>query len=517
METPVSGTSTPPPATPTQALTEPSGAHELKTLVLSRHPAIAIETSEEERVAALLATVAADTRLTVFNWTITQGLVREPGTQPVYGTEDPVRMLATVAELGIEGLFVLKDIAAHLAAPAVSRSFRELLDRFAAPGRLSTVVLIGASVELAAEVEPQVVRYELRLPNRHQYRQTIATVIESLQANHRADVALAPADYDAFAGALNGLTLNQARQALAQVAIEDGLLAAGDLERVVDLKARALRNESLLEYFPVADNAYELGGFANLQRWLERERVAFSPEAAKLNLPAPKGVMLVGVQGCGKSLAAKVIAREWQLPLLKLDAGRLYDKFVGESEKNLRRSLATAESMAPVVLWIDEIEKGIAPGSRDDADGGLSQRLFGSFLTWLQEKRADVFVVATANDLSALPPELLRKGRFDEVFFVDLPDPAEREAILRIHLQLRKQDPAQFDLERIATAANGFSGAELEQVVIASLLRSLQERRALDTELVLDELAATVPLSRSRREDVERLRELARERFVPVR
>jgi SpoVK/Ycf46/Vps4 family AAA+-type ATPase len=273
----------------------------------------------------------------------------------------------------------------------------------------------------------------------------------------------------------------------------------------------------VLEYFPVADNACELGGFANLQRWLERARVAFTPEAAQFDVPPPKGVMLVGVQGCGKSLAAKVIARQWRQPLLKLDAGRLYDKYVGESEKNLRRSLATAESMAPVVLWIDEIEKGLAPGGGQDADGGLSRRLFGSFLTWLQDKRADVFVVATANDLSALPPELLRKGRFDEIFFVDLPDAAERAEILRIHLRLRKQDPVRFELKRIAETADGFSGAELEQVVTASLLRSIQAHQPLDSELVLDELAATVPLSRSRREDIERLRALARERFVSVR
>jgi SpoVK/Ycf46/Vps4 family AAA+-type ATPase len=224
----------------------------------------------------------------------------------------------------------------------------------------------------------------------------------------------------------------------------------------------------------------------------------------------------VGVQGCGKSLAAKVIAHQWQQPLLKLDFSTLYDKYVGESERNLRHALATAESMAPVVLWIDEIEKGLAPSGDQDADGGLSRRLFGSFLTWLQEKEADVFVVATANDLSALPPELLRKGRFDEIFFVDLPDAEERATIVRIHLGLRKQDPGQFDIERIAAAAEGFSGAELEQVISASLLRALQDREPLSTDLILRELSATVPLSRSRAEDVERLRALARERFVPV-
>jgi len=492
--------------------------HELKTLVLSRHPAIAIETAEEERADLLLGAVAADTRLSVFDWTVTQGLVGQ-AEEAMYGTQDPARMLATIGELSVEGLFVLKDFSAHLAMPEVSRAFRELLERFAAPTRLATVVLVGASIELPAEVEPQVVRYELHLPDRAEYATVIAAVVEWLQVNRRAQVALAAADYEAFAGALSGLTLNQARQTLAQVAIEDGRLTGDDLARVVDLKAQVIRNDSLLEYFPVADNAVLLGGFAGLQRWLQRAQLAFSPQAAELNLPAPKGIMIVGVQGCGKSLAAKVIAREWQMPLLKLDAGRLYDKYVGESEKNLRHALATAESMSPVVLWIDEIEKGMAPSGGQDADGGLSMRLFGTFLTWLQEKRDDVFVVATANDLSALPPELLRKGRFDEVFFVDLPDAEERAAILRIHLALRKQDATQLglDLPRVAAAADGFSGAELEQVVIVALLRSLQEHKALDTQLLLDEIAATVPLSVSRHEDIERLRSTARERFVPVR
>jgi SpoVK/Ycf46/Vps4 family AAA+-type ATPase len=226
--------------------------------------------------------------------------------------------------------------------------------------------------------------------------------------------------------------------------------------------------------------------------------------------------MLVGVQGCGKSLAAKVIARQWQLPLLKLDAGRLFDKYVGESEKNFRRAIGTAEAMAPAVLWIDEIEKGMAQGGGEN-DGGLSRRLFGSFLTWMQEKTAEVFVVATANDISALPPELLRKGRFDEIFFVDLPQAGERQAILGVHLRLRRQDPARFDMARLATASEGFSGAELEQAVVSALLRALQAQRPLDTELVVDELGATVPLSVSRREDVERLRAFARERFVSVR
>jgi ATPase family protein associated with various cellular activities (AAA)/AAA+ lid domain-containing protein len=497
--------------------TELTAVHELKTLVLARHAAIVIETPEEERVDALLAEVARATRLTVFDWTITQGLARQPGAQAVYGTQDPARMLASIHDLTVEGLFVLKDFGPHVTTPTVSRAFRELLEQLAEPQRLSTIVLVGVSVEIPEAIEPEVVRYELRLPGRDQYRRVVDEVITSLQTTARAEVRVTAGDFDSFASALSGLTLIQARQALAQVAIEDGALTPEDLERVVELKARALREGSMLEYFPPASRSDELGGFANFQRWLSRARVAYSPRAAELNIPVPKGVLLVGVQGCGKSLAAKVVARQWQQPLLKLDFSTLYDKYVGESERNLRHALTTSEAMAPVVLWIDEIEKGFAPSGAQDVDGGLTRRLFGSFLTWLQERQGDVFVVATANDLSSLPAELLRKGRFDEVFFVDLPDAAERATILRIHLGRRKQDPAQFDVERIAAASDGFSGAELEQVISASLLRALQDEQPLYTDLILEELAETVPLSHSRSEDIERLRTLARDRFVPVR
>jgi hypothetical protein len=306
--------SVPPPSPGAPGSPPPGALHELRTLVLSRHPAIVIETREEERADALVAAVARQSGLEVFEWTVTRGLVRRPAGAPVYGTEDPVRMLAAIGDLEVQGLFVLKDVSPHLTAPVVSRALRELLERFAAPGRLSTVVLLGAAVSVPPDLDGQVVRYELRLPDREEYRSAVAAVVESLQANRRAEVVLAPEDVDAFADAMTGLTLNQARQLLAQVAIDDGRLDAGDVGRVLELKARALREDSLLEYFPAADNPYELGSFANLRRWLGRAQLARGPEAAALNLPTPKGIMLVGVQGCGKSLAAKVIAREWGLP-----------------------------------------------------------------------------------------------------------------------------------------------------------------------------------------------------------
>ncbi len=245
-------------------------------------------------------------------------------------------------------------------------------------------------------------------------------------------------------------------------------------------------------------------------------REGFSAEAKDLNLNAPKGVLFVGVQGCGKSLAAKFVAREWQLPLLKLDAGRLYEKYVGESEKNFRKATALAEAMAPVILWIDEIEKAFAHGGSAESDGGLSQRLFGSFLTWLQEKKDEVFVVGAANDLMNVPPELLRKGRFDEIFFVDLPTHEERMDIFAIHLRLRKQNPDNFDLSALADATEGFSGAEIEQAVISALYRSLQKKQPLSVEALIESARSTTPLSVSRAEDIARVQEVGK-RFTPVR
>ncbi len=359
--------------------------------------------------------------------------------------------------------------------------------------------------------------WELSLPGEEELRQVVATVVRSLRERTSAKVELSRADLDRLVRSLVGMTTHQARQLVARAILRDGRLTAADVPEIMREKARLIGRDGLLEYLPPEDNDFEIGGFGRLKTWLERARVGFSPEAAALNLAPPRGILLAGVQGCGKSLAAKTIASLWQLPLVKLDAGRLYDKYIGESEKNLRNVLAAAEGMAPVVLWIDEIEKGFATMGSAERDGGVSQRIFATLLTWLQEKKQEVFVVATANDVFKLPPELMRKGRFDEIFFVDLPDEEERAAIFEIHLRKRRQDPAGFEMARLVAQSAGLSGAEIEQAVIAGLYRALHAKRPLDTGKILAELAETVPLSVTRREDIERLRALARERFVPVR
>jgi hypothetical protein len=486
--------------------------HDIRTLVLSFHPVIAIDTVEEERVEELVDAVAEDLGMPVFHWTVTR--VDPEADAANRSTASPLELMAHLRTLQVAGIFLLKDFTRHLEDAAVCREFKDAARAFGKGG--STMVITGVAQRFPADVDPQVVHYRLALPGEAELREVASTVLRSLRQRRGVRVELTREELEGLVRALCGMTVNQARQAIARTVLEDGALRADDIRRILDEKARALGEDGLLEYFPSEDNPFELGGFARLKQWLLRARVGFSKEAAALNLRPPRGILMVGVQGCGKSLAAKCIAREWGLPLVKLDAGRLYDKYVGESEKNLRRAIDMAESMSPVVLWIDEIEKSFTP-TGGEQDGGLSRRIFATFLTWMQEKKKEVFVVATANDVFSLPPEFLRKGRFDEIFFVDLPDPSERSTILRIHLSHRMQKPAAFDLEQLAFESEGFSGAEIEQAVIAGLYRSLHEKRPLDTELLVKELHDTVPLSVSRREDIDRLRALARERFVPVR
>jgi hypothetical protein len=491
-----------------------TAVHDLKSLILSFHSLIAIETVEEERVRALIGEVAADLALPLYEWSLTSGFNRVYG-RAVEATQDPQSVLKHIGEIAdADGIYLLKDLSTHLSNPGVSRGLRELAQRLTS--RRSAIVLTGDPLELPKELEGVAVRFTMELPDEAELRSVIRAVIDQMSLRQRVQVDLSRDDAQRLVRALSGLTINQARQVIAQSIVSDGKLTADDIRTIVRCKGELIERGGILEFFAVEENTFELGGFARLKGWLADARIGFTPEARALNLDPPKGVMIVGVQGCGKSLAAKFIAREWQLPLLKLDAGRLYEKYVGESEKNFRRATTMAEAMAPVILWIDEIEKAFAQASSADADGGLSQRLFGSFLTWLQEKKEGVFVVGAANDLTRLPPELLRKGRFDEIFFVDLPARDERINVFTIHLRLRKQDPALFDLHRLADATEGFSGAEIEQAVISSMYRALQRRVPPSTETILEAVGSTVPLSVSRREDVARIRTVAAGRFTPV-
>ena len=490
-----------------------SAIHDLKTLVLSFHSLLAIETVEEERARSLLIEVANDLRQPFYEWSVTEGLRRLRGAT-MDMTQDALMALKNIDRLDFDAIYLFKDLTPHLSNVNLARALRDLAQKLTSTR--SMIVLTGNPIELPPDLDALAVRFEMQLPDEQELREVIRTVIDGMSARQPVRVDLSRDEAQRIIRALSGLTLNQARQVIAQAIVDDNCLSAKDIQIVIKRKGELLEHGGVLEFFPVEGNKFELGGFERLKSWLESAKVGFTPAARELNLDAPKGILLVGVQGCGKSLAAKFVARQWELPLLKLDAGRLYDKYIGETEKNFRKATVLAESMAPVVLWIDEIEKVFAQGGSGESDGGLTHRLFGSFLTWLQEKNADVFVVGAANDLMSVPPELLRKGRFDEIFFVDLPTPDERQNIFRIHLTLRKQDPSKFDPAALAKATEGFSGAEIEQVVISALYRSLQKKQPLATQALVDAANSTVPLSIARHEDIDEIRDMAKGRFTPV-
>lgn len=514
-------------------MTLATSVSQIKTLVQSFHPIIAIETVEEERVETLLKSATGSLKIPLFEWTVSRGLYLSPGSKfapqmdasaPINakqatayeGTDKPLDALRYIEKLNRKAVFLLKDFGYYLKDDEVARYVRELARLFRS--NRGALVLTDSSLELPGAIAHETVIFDLKLPGRDELYKVVSEVVRSLnQRNQKIQVQLQDQELKELVQALSGMTLTQARQVVAYAALEDGKLAADDIDRILHRKAQVIQEDGLLEYFPSSENQANLGGFIGLKQWLKRARVGFSAQARELNLPAPKGILIVGVQGCGKSLAAKTIAKEWRLPLIKLEAGRLYDKYVGESERNFRRAMTLAESMSPTVLWIDEIEKSFGSSEGGGSDGGLSRRMFGSFLTWLQEKSQEVFVVATANDLTQIPPELLRKGRFDEIFFVDLPDEEDRAAILGIHLRSHRQALEQFDLKRLVQVTAGFSGAEIEQAIISALYRALSLKKPLDTDLLVLEIESTVPLSISRREDVERLQNTARSRFVDVK
>ncbi len=335
-----------------------------------------------------------------------------------------------------------------------------------------------------------------------------------MTSRQHVEVQLDPDEFGVLLRHLAGLTLMEAEKILTKAIIEDGSLSAADIKHVIDAKKTVIEREGLLEYYPVEAAMTDIADLVSLKAWLaKRAAVVAQPDQAEsFGLGFPRGLLLTGVPGCGKSLSAKAVATEWKLPLLRLDPSNLYNKYIGESERNFKRAMKAAERMAPVVLWIDELEKAFAAG--DGGDGGVSQRILGSFLSWMQERRGDVFVIATANDISRLPPEFLRKGRFDEIFFVDLPDAPTREEIFRIHLTNRGQEATAFDVAALAEATEGFSGSEIEEVVVSALYSAFSGSRTLDTEAVRLEIDRTRPLSVTMAERIDALRAWAAERAV---
>ena len=492
---------------------EEDAAREIELLVRSRYPLIVVDTLEEDRLRELLGRTASRLDLSLFNWTRTRGLVRDGLDRGVYDTSDPLRLLAHLAASDQPGLYLLADFHPYLSDPLVARTFREALQTFTGDRR--GLVLSGHGIDLPPEIATHSVPWTMVLPGSDAIHAELTRTVRELHDELGVEVRLTVEDARALTLNLSGLTLAEIRRAVRRAAIDDRVLDRSDLEGLIHAKGDAIARGGILEWFPASTEPEPIGGMHRLLDWLTKRRGAFDQSAREFGLEPPRGLLMIGVQGCGKSLLARNVARSWGLPLVRLDPGTLYDKYVGESEKNLRQALQTVDAMAPVVLWIDEIEKGLAT-SGADADGGVSRRLLGTFLTWFQERAPGVFVVATANEVSQLPPELLRKGRFDEIFFVDLPSLEDRSQILAMHLAKRKRDPKEFDLESLAAASDGFSGAEIEQAIVAGLYTAWSEDRELDTEILLTEIETAVPLSQTMAERVRELREWARGRAVPA-
>ncbi len=481
---------------------------ELKLLINSEAPLIYIETWEEDRVEAMLEAVAAELQIPLFYWTVTTGLQRVGVPNVVFNTCEPMAALNHVASIAVDALYLLKDFHRYLEQDVVMRKLRDLCDKFR---RSRRAVLISAPVlQVPVELQKDVVTFRLGMPDSAQLKRLAELTWRHLRASHTLAYNLDVPGMERLAMSLRGLTLNEAQRVVAKAILEYGGLDERCLDTVVATKREIIAQQGILEFVETTDDFQNVGGLANLKNWLNKRQGAYSREAAEFGLDPPRGILITGVQGCGKSLCAKAVAREWRLPLLKLDAGNLYDKYVGESEKRLRQALEICSQMAPAVLWVDEMEKGFAssPGTAS-TDGGVSNRILASFLSWLQERKAPVFVVATSNDITALPPELIRKGRFDEIFFVDLPGLEERREIFRVHLARKGRSPAAFDVEALAAGSEGFSGAEIEQALKAALYTAYAARQELTTDTLLQELRDTVPLSVSRREEVEALRRWA--------
>jgi hypothetical protein len=494
----------------------PDKRDELRLLVNSRHPILVVETSEEGRVEQLAAQVAAELDVPFFVWSVTQGLLRKGTDQPIYDTEDPAKALANMALMRGDGLYLLRDFVRYLEDPKILRRLRELAISFRDARR--SILLSSPIIKLPPELEDEAVEFRLSLPDTPQLLQVVQRTIAEVGGQLRLKVELDQAGLRQLAQNLAGLTLDEARRTLSKCIHARGRVDARLVGEVLEAKRASIRHEGVLEYLSAENNFRDIAGLASLKEWLRRRRGAFTPEGQKFGLEPPKGILITGVQGCGKSLCAKAVAGEWNTQLARLDAGSLYDKFIGESEKRLRKALELAEQLAPIVLWVDEIEKGFAAtGASADVDAGLTQRILATFLTWLQDRKAGVFLVATSNNISALPPELLRKGRFDEIFFVDLPDVDARAELFGIHLKRRGREPAEFDLRALAAAGEGFSGAEIEQAVVSGLYAAFsRNQQKLNTEILLEELRSTRPLSVTRAEDIATLRAWARDRAVPA-
>jgi hypothetical protein len=434
----------------------------------------------------------------------------------IYNTREPVQALANMESMTVEAVFILKDFHRHMDDPVVVRRLRDVGQKFSANRR--TVIITAPEIAVPAELTTLVEYFDLPLPDRDRLREIIHEMFTRLSKTYTLQLQLDAAGVDAMSANLRGLSEEEAERAISQALVTRYALCAESVTDVLDAKKQLLRHSGLLEFVEASDNMAAVGGLENLKHWLGQRRGAWEDAAREFGLEPPRGMIVLGVQGCGKSLCARAVAGEWKLPLVKFDTSAVYDKYIGETEKRIRKVFQVAEGLAPCVLWIDELEKVFAGSGPDSAsaDAGVSSRLLASFLSWMQDRKAPVFVAATCNNVAVLPPELIRKGRFDELFFVDLPNQTERKQVFSSQLAKRKRNPAEFDLEKVAAAAKGYSGAEIDAAVQGGLYAAYSEKKPLTTQSLLDALAQTVPLSITRAEEIAALRDWAKTRAVPA-
>jgi ATP-dependent 26S proteasome regulatory subunit len=519
-------------------LADPLGT--LKVLIDSSAPIVVMETVEEVRAVRLVRVACASLNLATFEWSIASGLARcgnegnevvvegrfpaggtgqeatDLAAQAIYNTREPAQVLGVLEGISVEAAFILKDFHRHMEDPVVVRRLRDVGQKFSKNRR--TVVIVAPSIKMPPELASLVEYLELPLPDKLRLRQIIDEMIVRVGKTRTLRRSLDTAGLDVMADNLRGLTEEQAERAVSQAIVTRYGLTTEIVTDVLQAKKEMLRRAAMLDFVDVSDTMAGVGGLANLKHWLEQRRGTWEEKARAFGLEPPRGVVILGVQGCGKSMCAQAIAGEWKLPLVKFDTAAIFDKYIGETEKRIQSVFQVAEELSPCVLWIDELEKVFAGSGPDSAsaDAGVSSRLLAAFLSWMQERKAPVFVAATCNNVSALPPELIRKGRFDELFFVDLPNQAERRQIFALELARRNRRPVEFDLDRVAAAARGYSGAEIQAAVQAALYASFSSKQPLATGSLIDALAMTVPLSATRAEEIQELRNWARARAVPA-
>ncbi len=493
---------------------------EIGTLIRARYPILYLLTHEEIRLETLIGSLAKKQNKQLFTWTATQGLRQYQDQsvtdhKPQVGAHnDPVEILNHIQTVNIAAIFLLKDFHPFLEDPHVIRRLRDAAHDL--KGTYKNILIASPRLSLPIELEKEITLIDIPLPDTNELAELLKSVCTTVAQKNRSAVKLNNDEAWALVRAAQGLTLTEAENAFAKAVVNDSVIDARDVNLVLKEKQQIIRKSGILEFYPAESKLAEVGGLHNLKYWLSLRGKAFSAKATEFGLPPPKGVLLLGAPGCGKSLTAKAVANSWQMPLLRLDFGKIFSGLVGSSEENMRRALKVAEGVAPAVLWIDEIEKGLAGGTSGNSDGGTAARVFGTFLTWMQEKASKVFVVATANKIDALPPELLRRGRFDEIFFMDLPQSKAREEIAAIHLSKRKRKVPSFDLSAIVASTEGFSGAEIEHSIVEGLFAAYNENRELETKDILKAAKETVPLSTTYAEELKKSREWAKNRARPA-